>query len=202
MLDAFEQFLTYALVAVTLENAVLSRSLGSSRLLILGRSVKGILVCGGVVTIATVATCLLAYPVNRLLDEYLSGSSWIGRLRPLLFMLITTAVYVGLYFANEKWAKPYSPMIRGIIPMVTLNCVVLGTALIVATGGLDFSQSMGYALGSGVGYTLAGLLIRAGQRRMELSEVPRAFRGMPITWIYIGLVALAFYGLVGHGLPT
>lgn len=90
MLDAFVQFLTYALVAVTLENAVLSRSLGSSRLLILGRSVKGILVCGGVVTIATVATCLLAYPVNRLLDEYLSGSSWIGRLRPLLFMLITT----------------------------------------------------------------------------------------------------------------
>ena len=202
MLYAFVQFLTYALVAVTLENAVLSRSLGSSRLLILGRNVKGILVCGGVVTIATVATCLLAYPVNRLLDEYLSGSSWIGRLRPLLFMLITTAVYVGLYFANEKWAKPYSPMIRGIIPMVTLNCVVLGTALIVATGGLDFSQSMGYALGSGVGYTLAGLLIRAGQRRMELSEVPRAFRGMPITWIYIGLVALAFYGLVGHGLPT
>ena len=167
MLDAFVQFLTYALVAVTLENAVLSRSLGSSRLLILGRNVKGILVCGGVVTIATVATCLLAYPVNRLLDEYLSGSSWIGRLRPLLFMLITTAVYVGLYFANEKWAKPYSPMIRGIIPMVTLNCVVLGTALIVATGGLDFSQSMGYALGSGVGYTLAGLLIRTGQRRMH-----------------------------------
>ena len=202
MLEAFVQFLTYMLVAITVENAVLSRSLGSSRLLILGRNVRGILVCGAVVTIATVATCLLCYPVNLLLEDYLRGTSLIGRLRPLLFMLVTTAVYIGLYFANEKWSKPYSRIIRGIIPMVTLNCIVLGTALIAATGGLDFAQTMGYALGSGVGFTLAGLLIYTGQKRMEFCEIPRAFRGLPITWIYIGLVALAFYGLVGHGLPT
>ena len=53
-----------------------------------------------------------------------------------------------------------------------------------------------------LGNLLAMVLVREGELRLEMCNVPRAFRGLPVTLIYIGLISLAFYGLVGHQLPT
>ena len=63
-------------------------------------------------------------------------------------------------------------------------------------------KTCGFAFGSGAGYTLALLLISEGRKRIALSDVPRAFRGLPVALIYIGILSLAIYGLIGHQLPT
>ena len=79
---------------------------------------------------------------------------------------------------------------------------MLGTILIAFSGGYGFVKTVGFAFGSGIGYTAAPLLVREGRRRIALSDVPRAFRGLPIMLLYIGILSLAIYGLIGHQLPT
>ena len=74
--------------------------------------------------------------------------------------------------------------------------------LIAFSGSYGLVQTVGFALGSGIGYTLAILLLCEGRRRIALSDVPRAFRGMPVMLLYAGILSLAIYGLIGHQLPT
>ena len=98
--------------------------------------------------------------------------------------------------------------IRGRYPLrrdaanAAFSCAVLGTILIAFSGGYGFVKTVGFAFGSGIGYTAALLLVREGRRRIALSDVPRAFRGLPIMLLYIGILSLAIYGLIGHQLPT
>ena len=66
----------------------------------------------------------------------------------------------------------------------------------------SLSSTLGYGIGTGIGYMLALLLIYFGRRRLELIALPRAFKGLPILLLYIGLISLAVYGMIGHQLPT
>lgn len=200
-MEGFFQFLVYMLAAITVENAIFSRSLGSSRLLIFNHSPALLLLCGGVITAVTTVTTLLCHWVDLLIADY-AQNMLAAKVRALVFCLIMTGVYILVYLGNERFNKLYAHAFRGIIPLAALNCVVLGTALLAAKQDFTLVQCLGYSLGTGMGFVLAGFFVIAGKRRMGLSRIPRAFRGLPITWMYIGLISLALYGLAGHGLPT
>jgi len=60
---------------------------------------------------------------------------------------------------------------------------------------------LGYAFGTGIAFFLASILVFEGTRKLKGSHIPEAFRGLPATLIYIGILSLAFYGLIGHKLP-
>ena len=79
-----------------------------------------------------------------------------------------------------------------------LNCCVLGTLLVAAIQNYNLLQSIGFGFGSGVGYLLAVLLVTEAQHRLRSKAIPSAFRGLPITLVYIGVLALAIYGFTGH----
>ncbi|MCX7797102.1 MAG: electron transport complex subunit RsxA [Melioribacter sp.] len=101
----------------------------------------------------------------------------------------------------EMFIKKISPTLYralGIfLPLITTNCAILGLALILSMRNYSFLQSIFFGIGAGVGFTLA-LLIMAGIREeLELADVPKAFRGAPITLITAGLLALAFMGFAG-----
>ena len=82
--------------------------------------------------------------------------------------------------------------------MATFNCSILGTLLLTSTGGYTLVQSLGFSLGSALGYVLAVVLVNEGQRKIQSRSLPATFRGLPITLIYIGILALAIYGFSGH----
>ena len=84
--------------------------------------------------------------------------------------------------------------------MATFNSAVLGPMLLTATSRFTFVETMGFALGSGLGYGLAVMLLTEGQRKLNNRNVPVAFRGLPINLLYIGILALAIYGITGHRL--
>ena len=67
-----------------------------------------------------------------------------------------------------------------------------------ATQSFTFGQTMGFALGSGVGYVLAVQVVLEGQRKLDSEKVPGIFRGLPVALLYIGILALAIYGFTGH----
>ena len=73
-----------------------------------------------------------------------------------------------------------------------------GWFALLLTQSFTLEQSMGFGLGSGLGYLLAVMLVTEADRRLRSEAIPEAFRGLPITLIYIGVLALAIYGFTGH----
>ena len=89
------------------------------------------------------------------------------------------------------------PIILVQLPGATFNCCVLGTLLVAASQNYNLLQSIGFGFGSGVGYLVAVLVVDEGRRRLRSKDIPHIFRGLPSVLIYIGILSLAIYGLVG-----
>lgn len=82
----------------------------------------------------------------------------------------------------------------------SMNSAIVGTIIHSVTQGLTFVETLGFAIGSSVGYFIAILLIAEGEKKIHSEYVPRYLKGLPITLIYISIIALALYGLTGHNL--
>ena len=133
------------------------------------------------------------------------AGSWIAplpnraQLRPLVYVASIAAVcllqHLVLWLAK---GLPYRSALLRIVPLAGLNSCVLGTVLVERTQTFTLGQSLGFGLGSGLGYVLAVMLVTEARHRLRSKAIPEAFRGLPITLVYIGVLALAIYGFTGH----
>ncbi|MEG8947691.1 electron transport complex subunit RsxA [Rosettibacter firmus] len=113
------------------------------------------------------------------------------------FILVIASLVQFVEMVIKKISPPLYRALGIFLPLITTNCAILGLALILSMRNYTFLQSLFFGIGAGTGFTLA-LLIMAGIREeLELADVPKAFRGAPITLITAGLLALAFMGFAG-----
>ena len=193
--EALTIFFGYAVMAVLAQNAVFTRALGVSRLVqLVGDERTNSLLFG----VLQCITQFLLAPVAWYVGSAAAALGLGARSRPLVYLACIAVVSVAemafLYFVKLPWQR----QLLRILPLACLNTCVLGTLLLGRTQSFSLLQSMGFGLGSGVGYLLAVLLVTEAQNRLRSQSIPSAFRGMPITLIYIGVLALAIYGLTGH----
>ena len=193
--EALTIFFGYAVMAVLAQNAVFTRALGVSRLVqLVGDERTNSLLFG----VLQCITQFLLAPVAWYVGGAAAALGLGARSRPLVYLACIAVVSVAemafLYFVKLPWQR----QLLRILPLACLNTCVLGTLLLGRTQSFSLLQSMGFGLGSGVGYLLAVLLVTEAQNRLRSQSIPSAFRGMPITLIYIGVLALAIYGLTGH----
>jgi electron transport complex protein RnfA len=85
------------------------------------------------------------------------------------------------------------------LPLITTNCAILGLALFQTNKGYDFVQCVVYALGAGVGFTLALVLMAGLREKLDLASVPEVVKGTALTLVLAGLLSLAFMGFAGLG---
>lgn len=195
-MEALGLFFTYALTAIFVENILFTRALGLGRMAFFG-SPKKILYFSAALTIVTFFGSLLGFGVNYLLYDYSDVST---ALRALIYLVCISLIYAALYAISAK--LPYPEIIRRQLPLAAFNSAALG-ALILSVGTQNsLASTAGLGLGTGIGYTLALFMIYLGKKRLELIALPRAFKGMPIMLLYIGIISLAVYGLIGHQLPS
>lgn len=190
--DVCVVFFGYAFLALFAQNAVFTRGLGVSRLIqLVGDGEVSSLKFGLMLCVTQVLTAPLAY----FAWTALAALPYRAAIRPLVYIICIAAVcgaeYLALSFAKLK-------NYLGLIPLAALNSGVLGTVLVERTQSFTLTQSLGFGLGSGLGYIMAVLLVSEAQVRLRRGAIPRAFRGLPITLIYIGVLALAIYGFTGH----
>lgn len=193
--EALAIFLGYAFMAILAQNAVFTRALGVSRLVqLVGDERTNSLLFGILQCITQLLLAPLAWYVGTLAGSFGLGAAF----RPLVYLACIAVVSVlemaFLYLVKLPWRR----QLLRILPLACLNSCVLGTLLLGRTQSFSLLQSMGFGLGSGIGYLLAVLLVTEAQNRLRSQAIPSAFRGMPITLIYIGVLALAIYGLTGH----
>ncbi|MEG1925439.1 MAG: Rnf-Nqr domain containing protein [Ruthenibacterium sp.] len=196
VLSACATFFLYAVMAVFAQNVIFTRALGVSRLVKLvdddnvDSMTFGLLLCA-----VQMISAPMAYFANLLLVP-LDNRAY---LRPLVFVLCSgVAFFIVLLLVAVFLRKSGAKEIIAVLPMATFNCSVLGTMLIATTQSFSFLQTMGFALGTGIGYVLAVLVVTEGQRKLQNRSVPAPFRGLPITLLYIGVLAVAIYGFTGH----
>jgi Na+-transporting NADH:ubiquinone oxidoreductase subunit E len=142
-----------------------------------------------VMTITTAISWLILYYVIIPLDlVYLSF---------IVFIVVIAAVVQVLEMVIDR-ASPALYMSLGIfLPLITVNCAILGAILFMQIRNYDFIQSVTFAAGSGLGWWLAIMLLAAIRERIEKNPVPAGLKGSGITFITIGFMAMAFIGFSG-----
>ena len=188
-------FFGYALLAVFAQNAIFTRALGVSRLVqLVGDERTNSLLFG----LLQCVTQLLLAPVAWYVGGAAASLGVGPAARPLVYLGCTAAVSAVEMAFLHVVRLPWQRQLLRILPLAALNSCVLGTLLLGRTQSFTLIQSVGFGLGSGVGYLLAVLLVTEAQNRLRSQAIPAAFRGMPITLVYIGVLALAIYGFTGH----
>lgn len=193
-------FFGYALMAVFVQNAVFTRAFGVSRLTkLVTDSAVDSLVFWALLCLVQMVSAPLAFFANQ---HLVTARYWFrGYIRPLVLVVCATIAF-GVVLLVVGLVKPRNQKaILAVLPMASFNTAVLGPMLISAAQSFNFVQTIGFALGSGLGYGVAILIVTEGQRKLNNRNVPATFKGLPINLIYIGILALAIYGLTGHRLP-
>ena len=189
------EFFSYALLAVFAQNAIFTRALGVSRLVQLVGDDRTSSVLFG---LQLCITQVLMAPIAWYAGGWINPLTNRAQLRPLVYMACIAAVCVLEQLV--LWAAkslPYRSALLRIVPLAGLNSCVLGTVLVERTQSFTLGQSLGFGFGSGLGYVLAVLLVTEARHRLRSKAIPEAFRGLPITLVYIGVIALAIYGFTG-----
>jgi len=178
---------------VFVNNFVLARFLGACPFMGVSKKVDTSLGMGMavivVMSIASVVTWFFQYKVLIPLEiEYLQTTAFV--------LIIASLVQMVEIILHKTSPKLYQSL--GIfLPLMTTNCAVLGVAVLNIQKSYSLLESFVFSLGAGLGFTLAMWLFAGLRERLELSQVPKSFQGIPIALITAGLLSLAFMGFSG-----
>lgn len=183
---------------IFINNYVLSQILGLCPFLGVSRKLDSALGMG----LAVVFVMVMASFFTFLIYKYILVPYDIAYLRTIAFIL----VIAGLVQFVEMVIENVSPVLYhslGIfLPLITTNCAVLGVAVLnteagFLDGNLGLLKAVVQGLGAGLGFTLALLLMAGIRERLEIADIPENLKGLPITFIVAGLMAMAFLGFSG-----
>ena len=203
ILNGITQFISYMVLAVFAENVILARALGVTRLIKLvpdhRAQVWGF--CLPLLIVITVAAPLgwaahnLFFPWLR---DYLPDWLPISALRPIVYLTCAVLAMAVTWLLLGVLPRKLRTGCRSELSLATCSTAVVGTLLICANQNYTILQCVAFSLGSGLGYVFAVFIVREGRRRLRSKAIPSIFQGLPATMIYIGVLSLAIYALVGH----
>ena len=155
---------------------------------------------GVAVTFVMLVAAAVTYPIQKfILDEF-----DLGYLQTIVFILVIAALVQFVEIILKKFIPALYKSLGVYLPLITTNCAVLGIALenVDPKKGYDFIQAMVSALGAGLGFLLAMILFVGVRARIENSPAPKAFKGLPVTLIAAGILAMVFsvLGDVANGI--
>lgn len=200
-----EHYLSIFVKAVFVENLALAFFLGMCTFLAVSKKVDTAIGLG----IAVIAVQVITVPLNNLFLNYLlvEGAPVLAAIGledvDLTFLGLIT--FIGTIAASvqilEMTLDKYAPALYNalgiFLPLITVNCAILGGSLFMQEREYDFAESVVYGLGSGVGWAIAIAALAGLREKMKYSDVPPGLRGLGITFITVGLMALGFLAFSG-----
>ena len=148
---------------------------------------------------ATAFVLTLSAAVTHLLEHLVLVPLELEYLRVLTFIVIIAS----LVQVTQLTIRAISPLLHQVLgiylPLITTNCAVLGVALLSLGQGFDFVDTLIYAFGASIGFTLVMVVFAAMREQLVEAQLPVAFRGAPIVLLSAGLLSLAFMGFRGIG---
>jgi Na+-transporting NADH:ubiquinone oxidoreductase subunit E len=189
--------------AVFLENLALAYFLGMCTFLAVSKKVKTTIGLG----IAVIVVEAISVPVNNLLYNFVlrdGALAWanLGHLDfSYLGLLTQIAVIAAMIQVLEMVLNRFFPALYNtlgiFLPLLTVNCAILGASLFMVQRDLGFTDSVAYGLGAGVGWALAIVMLAGLREKMKYSDIPAGLEGLGIAFVTTGLISLAFMGIAG-----
>ncbi|NOY43813.1 MAG: NADH:ubiquinone reductase (Na(+)-transporting) subunit E [Planctomycetes bacterium] len=200
-----EEYLSIFLKSVFVENMALAFFLGMCTFLAVSKQVKTAIGLG----IAVIVIQSITVPANNLLYQYLLKKGALTWVNPswadvdLSFLALITfigtiaAMVQILEMALDRFFPPLYNALGIFLPLITVNCAILGGSLFMQERDYNFTQSCVYGFGSGLGWAIAIAALAGIREKMKYSNVPEGLKGLGITFITVGLMSLAFMSFGG-----
>ena len=199
----FEHYLSLFLKAVFVENLALAFFLGMCTFLAVSKKVSTSIGLG----IAVIVVQSITIPVNNLIYNYLlkeGALSWAGMaevdlsfLGVISYIGVIAAMVQILEMTLDKFFPALYSALGIFLPLITVNCAILGGSLFMVERDYTFVESVVFGVGSGTGWALAIMALAGIREKMRYSDVPDGLRGLGITFITVGLMALGFLAFSG-----
>ncbi len=198
-----EAYLGLIIKSVFIENLALAFFLGICTFLAVSKKIETALGLG----VAVLVVLGITVPLNNLIYQYLlreGALSWAG-LPDVDLSFLGLLSYIGVIAAMvqilEMFLDRYVPVLHNalgiFLPLITVNCAILGAALFMVERDYTFGESVAYGVGSGAGWALAITALAGIREKLKYSDVPEGLQGLGITFITVGLMSLGFMAFSG-----
>ncbi|MDT8428183.1 MAG: NADH:ubiquinone reductase (Na(+)-transporting) subunit E [Pseudomonadales bacterium] len=201
-----EAMLSLFVRAVFVENMALQMFLGMCTFLAISKKVDAAIGLG----IAVIVVQAITVPVNNLIYQYLlrdGALAWMGMpdldlsfLGYLCYIGVIAAMVQILEMVLDKYVPALYSALGVFLPLITVNCAILGASLFMVERNYNFAESVVYGAGAGFGWALAIAALAGIREKLKYSDVPEGLRGLGITFITVGLMSLGFMSFSGLSL--
>jgi Na+-transporting NADH:ubiquinone oxidoreductase subunit E len=198
-----EALLSLFVRSVFIENMALAFFLGMCTFLAISKKVEAAIGLG----IAVIVVLTITVPVNYLIHHYLLAEgalAWAGFpnmdlsfLGLLSYIGVIAAIVQIMEMFLDKFIPSLYSALGVFLPLITVNCAILGAALFMVEREYNFTESVVFGFGSGVGWALAVVALAGIREKLKYSDVPQGLQGLGITFISTGLMALGFMSFGG-----
>ncbi len=179
--------------AIFVSNIVLTQFLGICPFLGVSTRISTSVGMGGailfVMTLATMVTWIFQY--------YILEPMGLVFMQTIVFILVIAALVQMVEIILKKISPSLYQALGIFLPLITTNCAVLGVAILTVQKHFDLMQGVVFAIATAVGYTMALVIFAGIREHLEIMEVPKGMRGVPIALVTAGILALAFMGFTG-----
>ena len=186
-------YISIIITAILVNNIVFSQFLGICPFIGVSKRISSATGMGAAVTfviaLATIATWLL--------QEYLLVPLELQSMQTIVFILVIAFLVQMLEIIMKKVMPSLYQALGVFLPLITTNCAVLGVAITVVQRQYSLLESITYSISTAIGFALALVIFAGIREQLELTNVPKAMRGVPIALISAGLLAMAFMGFSG-----
>ena len=189
----FHHLVVIIISAIFVNNFVLSRFLGLCPFIGVSKKVDAALGMG----MAVIFVMTMASLVTWMIQYFILVPLGLTYLRTIAFILTIATLVQFVEMVIQKMSPNLYNALGIYLPLITTNCAVLGVAILNISGNLGFLPSLVQGAASGVGFTLALILMAGIRQRLEVCRVPRPLEGLPIAFIVAGLISIAFLGFAG-----
>lgn len=201
-----EQLIAIFIQAIFVENMALAFFLGMCTFIALSKKIDAAIGLG----IAVIVVQAITVPINNLIFKYLlepGALTWAGYpdvdlsfLGFLSYIGVIAAIVQILEMFLDKYVPALYNALGVFLPLITVNCAILGASLFMVERDYNFSESVIYGVGAGVGWALAIVALAGVREKLKYSDVPKGLEGLGITFITVGLMSLGFMSFGGISL--
>ena len=188
-----KELLLIAIGSALVNNVVLSQFLGLCPFLGVSKKIE----TAGGMGVDVIFVITIASAVTNLIYTFILVPTGLEYLDTIVFILVIAALVQFVELVLKKSMPALYEALGVYLPLITTNCAVLGVALTNVQNGYGFAASVVNGIGISVGFTIAIVILAGIRERNEHNNIPESFKGMPITLVTAGLMAIAFFGFSG-----
>jgi electron transport complex protein RnfA len=187
------EYLLIIISAVLINNVVLAQTLGICPFLGVSNKISTALGMSG----AVIFVIVLATMVTYLIQIYVLNPLGLAFMQTITFILVIAALVQIVEIVLKKISQPLYQALGIYLPLITTNCAVLGVAILVIKKEYNLLEGVVYGASIAAGFGLALIILAGIREQLELADIPKGMKGVPLSLVIAGILALAFMGFTG-----